>query len=152
MVHEKNTIVDIKLEKDLIFKCNLGFKKLQEIYIDETLEEKDDMWGPDAARLLGMALLGCLSASFIFCLTKRNLTLDDLEASAEISFKTIEKGYTRIKQIDVNLKPKTDDASTLKRINQCIREMKNGKMLFEENCIITASVREGITVNVEINV
>lgn len=152
MVHEKNTIVDLKLEKDLIFKCYLGFEKLQEIYIDETLEEKEDMWGPDAARLLGMALLGCLSASFIFCLKKRNLTPDDLEARAEISFKTIEKGYTRIKQVDISLKPKTDDAATLKRINQCIREMKNGKLLFEENCIITASVREGINVNVEMDI
>ena len=152
MVHENDTIVDIKLEKDLIFKCNLGFDKLQEIYIDETLEEKEGMWGPDAARLLGMALLGCLSASFIFCLKKRNLTPDDLEAHAEISFKTIEKGYTRIKQVNVILKPKTEDMATLKRINQCIREMKNGKMLFEENCIITASVREGINVNVEMDI
>ncbi len=152
MVHEKNTIVNMKLEKDLIFKCNLGFEKLQEIYIDETLEEKEDMWGPDAARLLGMALLGCLSASFIFCLKKRNLTPDDLEARAEISFKTIEKGYTRIKQVNIILKPKSDDAATMKRINQCIREMKNGKMLFEENCIITASVREGIDVNVEMDI
>ena len=152
MVEEKNTKVGIKLDHEMIFKCNLGFEKLQEIYIDETLEEKEDMWGPDAARLLGMALLGCLSASFIFCLKKRNLTPDDLEAHAEISFKTIEKGYTRIKQVDVNLKPKTNDEATLKRVKQCIREMKNGKMLFEENCIITASVREGIKVNVKMSI
>ena len=149
MVHENNTIVKMKLEKDLIFKSRLGFTKLQELYIDETLEEKQDMWGPNAARLLGMALLGCLSASFIFCLRKRNLNPDDLEGTAEISFKTIEKGYTRIKQVNVVLKPKSDDPDTLKRINQCIREMKSGKMLFEENCIITASVREGIDVNVK---
>lgn len=152
MIHEENTTVNLELEKDLIFKCSLGLEKLKEIYIDETLKKKENPWGPDAAKLLGMAILGCLSASFIFCLNKRNLTPDDLQAHAEISFKKIEKGYERIKKIDVKLMPKTDNPATLKRINQCIRELKSGKSLFEETCIITASIREGIKINVDVKV
>lgn len=152
LVHEENTIVNLNLEKDLIFKSYLGFEKLTELYIDESFRKKEQPWGPDAAKLLGMAVLGCLSASFIFCLNKRNLKPDDLQAHAEISFKKTEKGYIRIKQIDVKLIPKTDDPATLKRINQCVRESKSGKRLFEESCIITASVREGIKVNVDINI
>ncbi|MFX1394019.1 MAG: OsmC family protein [Promethearchaeota archaeon] len=152
MIHEENTIVDMKLEKDMIFKVNLGYDKLKEIFIDETMGKKSKMWGPDAAKLLAMALLGCLNASFLFCLNKRNLTVDDLEAHAEVSFKKIEKGYVRVDKINVKIIPKSNDPTTIKRINQCVRKMKNNKMFFEETCIITASVREGIDVDVNIEI
>jgi uncharacterized OsmC-like protein len=150
MVHEENTIVDLKLEKDMIFKINLGYEKIKELFIDETIDERSKVWGPDAAHLLAMAVLGCLNASFIFCLNKRNLTIDDLEAHAEVSFKKNDKGYIRVKKIDVNIIPKTNNPATLKRINQCIKKMKDDKMFFEESCIITASVREGIDVDVKV--
>ncbi len=152
MVREENEIVDMKLEKDMIFKVNLAYDKLKEIFIDESMGEKSQMWGPNAAQLLAMALLGCLNASFLFCLHKRNLTIDDLEAHAEVSFKKIEKGYIRVKKIDVKIVPKTNDPATIKRINQYIKKMKNDKMFFEETCIITASVREGIDVDVNIEI
>ena len=152
MVREENTIVDMKLEKDLIFKVNLGYDKIKELFIDETMDEKSKEWGPDAAQLLGMAILGCLNASFLFCLHKRNLTIDDLEAHAEVSFKKIEKGYVRVDKIDVKILPKSNDPATLKRINQCVKKMKDNRMFFEETCIITASVREGIDINVNIEI
>jgi len=152
MVHEENTIVDIKLEKELVFKCNLGLKNLKEIYIDETINPKGELVGPDAARLLGMAILGCLSASFIFCLQKRNLVVDDLDASAEISFGKTEKEHIRVKKINIKITPKTKDPATLKRIKQCISKMKTSEMLFEETCIITGSVREGIHIDVNVEI
>ncbi|MFO7797400.1 MAG: hypothetical protein ACQERB_11670 [Promethearchaeati archaeon] len=151
MVHEENTKVSIQLDKDLIFKSLFDFEKTREIFIDETLEETEQMIGPDAATLLGMTVISCLSASFIFCLNKRNLTIDDLEASADISFYKTEKGYQRIENIDVKMKPKTDDPDVLKRIKQCTREMRSGDMFFEETCIITPSVREGINIKVNVD-
>jgi len=151
MVHEENTKVSIKLDKDLIFKSLFDFEKTREIFIDETLEKTEKMVGPDAATLLGMAIISCLSASFIFCLNKRNLTIDDLEASAEISFYKTEKGYTRIENIDVKMNPKSNDPDVLKRIKQCTREMRSGDMFFEETCIITPSVREGINIKVNVD-
>ncbi|TFG15798.1 MAG: OsmC family peroxiredoxin [Promethearchaeota archaeon] len=152
MVHEENTIVNLTLEKDLIFKVNLGYEKLKELFIDETFDERSKVWGPDAAQLLAMAMLACLNASFLFCLHKRNLTVDDLDAQAEISFKKNEKGYIRVKKIDVRIIPKTSDPATLKRIEQCMKKIKDDKMFFEESCIITASVREGIEVAVNIEI
>jgi len=150
MIHEESTKIHLKLEKDMIFKSIFGYEKFKELLIDETLEEKKELVGPNAATLLGLAVMSCLSASFLFCLSKRNLTLDDLEAHAEVSFKKIEKGYTRIKKIDVKIIPKTQNPEVLKRINQCVRKFKNGKMFFEETCIITPSVEQGIEVNVNI--
>jgi uncharacterized OsmC-like protein len=152
MVHEENTQVSITLDKDFIFKSMESFTKTKDIYIDETLEKSGALIGPDAAALLGMAIISCLSASFLFCLQKRKLTLDDLKAYADISFYKNEKGYIRIKEVDVKIIPKSDDPEVLKRIKQCTREMRSGEMFFEETCIITPSVKEGITVNVDVDI
>ncbi|TFF98563.1 MAG: hypothetical protein EU547_01195 [Promethearchaeota archaeon] len=150
MVHEENTKVNIKLDKDLIFTSLLNTKKIPKIFIDESLEKSDPPIGPDAATLLGMGVTSCLCASFIFCLQKRNLTLDDLEANAEISFYTTKQGYMRVKQMDIKLIPKSEDSEVLKRIKQCTREMRDGDMMFEKTCIITPSVREGFDINVDV--
>ncbi|MHA1803627.1 MAG: OsmC family protein [Promethearchaeota archaeon] len=149
MVREENTIVKIKLKNGFIFSSELNHEQVKQLVIDETIEKEGRARGPDAAELLGLAILSCLSASFLFCLQKKNLTVDDLETTAEISFKKNEKGYVRVKAIDVKLIPKSTDPSVLRRIEQCKREVKSGHMFFEETCIITSSVREGIKVTVD---
>ena len=116
MVREENSVAEIRLEKGLIFKTNIGLGRFNDFFIDETLENTNDLRGPDAAQLLGMAVMSCLSASFIFCLNKRNLNPEDLEARAEIFFQKIEKGFTRVKEINIKITPKTNDEPTLKRI------------------------------------
>ncbi|TFG20975.1 MAG: hypothetical protein EU533_05725, partial [Promethearchaeota archaeon] len=117
----------------------------------ESLDPEEKKRGPDAAQLLGLAVLSCLSASFIYCLNKRELTIKDLDGKAEIFFKKNERGYIRIDKIDILIIPKTDDPEILKRINQCIKKLKSGKMFFEETCIITPSVEKGIKVNVKVD-
>lgn len=151
MVHEEDTKVKIKLEKNLIFKHPKDYQRIGNLLIDETLDrESNNLWGPDAASLLGLSILSCLSASFIFCLNKRNLNPDDLEGYAEVSFTKDEKNYEHVKQIKVKIKPKTNDPDTLKRMKQCVREMRDGEMYFEKTCIITPSVRNGIDIDVDI--
>ena len=150
MVHEENTKVSIKLKKEMVFELQNTYKNLNSLLIDETLDDEIEKVGPDAASLLGMAVISCLSASFIFCMNKRNLTLDDLEAKADISFKEPRPGYKRIDTIDVKIIPKTSDPGVLKRVKQCIKEIKGGHMFFEESCIITPSVREGINIQVKL--
>jgi organic hydroperoxide reductase OsmC/OhrA len=93
--------------------------------------------------MLGLALLGCLSASFIFCLKKRNLTLDDLKAEAELTIARNQRGFWRVKKIDVDINIKISDSDTRKRADQC-------RKMFEEYCVVTQAVREGI--DVEVNV
>ena len=81
MSDELKTKVRLSLEKEMIFKCDLGSMKVKDCYIDDTNKDEVDMLGPNPTRMLALALLGCLSASFIFCLKKKNLTLDDLKAA-----------------------------------------------------------------------
>ena len=117
------TKVGIKLdesESQMIFKCDLGNMKVKDCYIDEEHREEVDMLGPNPSRLLALGVLGCLSASFIFCLKKRNFKVDDFTAEAEVVITRNEKGFLRIKKIDVNIQPKITDPNTLKRAKQCL--------------------------------
>ena len=136
--------VGLSLEKEMIFSCDLGDMKVKDCYVDDTNKDEVDMLGPNPTRMLGLALLGCLSASFIFCLKKRNLTLDDLKAEAELTIARNEKGFWRVKKVDVDIDIKISDPETLKRADQC-------RKMFEQYCIVTQAVREGIDVEVNVN-
>ncbi len=143
MSEEVKTKIGIKLEKDMIFKCEMGQMAVKDCYIDETNQEEANMWGPNPSKLLGMALLGCLSASFIFCLKKRNFSIDDLKADAEVIIGRNDKGFLRVKKVNVEIVSKIDDPAVRKRADQC-------KKMFENYCTVTAAVREGIEVNVDL--
>jgi uncharacterized OsmC-like protein len=144
MSEDSKPKVGITLEKDMIFKCNLGEMKVKDCFIDDTHQEEADMLGPNPSRLLGLALLGCLSASFIFCLKKKELTVDDLKAEAEITIARNDKGFWRVKKVNVEIDIKIGDPDTRKRADQC-------KKMFEQYCIVTQAVREGIEVEVNLN-
>ena len=128
----------------MLFKCDLGDMKVKDCYIDEEHPEEVDMLGPNPSRMLGLAVTGCLSASFIFCLKKRKFNLDDLKAEAEITILRNQKGFWRVKKIDVTIKPTIDDPDTRKRADQC-------KKFFEDYCVVTQAVREGIKVEVNLD-
>lgn len=144
MLKDSKTKVKIKLERDMIFKYDLGNIKSINSYIDETNKKESDMLGPNAAYLLAMAVLGCLNASFIFCLKKRDFAIKDLEAEAVVSISRNDKGFLRVRKIDVNIKPKINTPDMRKRADQC-------KKMFEQYCTITASIREGIDVEVNLD-
>jgi len=139
---EMTTEVGLKLKKEMIFACALGEMKVEDCYIDETHKKEADMWGPNPSRMLGMAILGCLSASFIFCLNKRDFNIKDLDAKAKVIVGRNEKGFWRVQKIEVTIKPKIDTAEMRKRADQC-------QKFFEDYCVVTQAVREGI--NVELN-
>ena len=138
---EKSNNVGIKLEKEMIFKCGLGEMEVKDYYIDESHKNEKEMWGPNPSRMLGLATIGCLSASFIFCMKKKNLIIEELETKAEVIMTRNEKGFWRVKKIDVNIKPKLDSPDMKKRAEQC-------RQFFENYCIVTQAIREGIQVDV----
>jgi uncharacterized OsmC-like protein len=96
--------------------------------------------GPNPARLLAAAVGNCLAASLLFCLSKARVDVADLTVRVEGSFARNEKGRLRIEGLSVNLEPQLGTASA-DRIARCLD-------LFEDFCIVTESVREGIDIDV----
>ncbi|HIJ17924.1 MAG TPA: OsmC family protein [Thermoplasmata archaeon] len=97
---------------------------------------------PNASMMLSSAVGHCLSASLLFCLSKSRVEAEDIEADVETSLTRNDRGRWRIDGIKVIMKP-TVKESDREKLRRCLT-------MFEDFCIVTASVREGIKVDVEI--
>ena len=142
------TSIKVSMDKDnpgKIVIVDTGIKNIPKIYVDDENENPDEMLGPDPSRLLMSTIVGCLSASYIFCMQKKNLSFDDYSAEAEYIGHKNEQGLWRVKEINVKLKPRSNDEKVAKRIKQCSK-------IFERTCTVTESVRAGIKVNVDIDI
>ena len=143
MTSEARVKVGLKLQENMLFKCELGNVKMQDLYIDERNKKKNEKIGPSPIKLLALSVLGCLAASFEFCLQKKGFTLSDLDGRAEVTFIRKNKDFWRIKKIDIDLLPKIDNTEMRKSVAQC-------KNLFEQHCIISESLRKGMEINVNL--
>lgn len=122
-----------------------------EITIDELKGSKITMYepppvgtaaGPTAAMMLSSAIGHCLSSSLMFCLEKSRVKVEDISADVELSMERNVRGRWRVGEIKVIIKPKVSDIDR-EKLERC-------KGLFEDFCIVTASVREGVKIDVEV--
>ena len=98
--------------------------------------------GPNAARLLAGAVGNCLAASLLLCMEKARVTITDLRAIVEGTMERNEQGRFRIAGMKVTLTPTVEGEPT-NRYDRCLG-------IFEEFCIVTQSVRDGIDVDVRV--
>lgn len=98
--------------------------------------------GPNAAMVLAAAVGNCLAASLTLCLGKSHAQTTGVGADVVLSMARNEKGRFRIARIEVTLDPglAAEDAAKLDRC----------KGIFEDFCIVTQSVRQGIEVDVRV--
>jgi uncharacterized OsmC-like protein len=96
--------------------------------------------GPNATALLAAAVGNCLAASLAFCLRKSRAELNDLRAIVSARVVRNQAGRMRIAGIEVELTPSLGPGER-DRLERCSK-------LFEDFCVVTASVRQGIPVTV----
>ena len=98
--------------------------------------------GPNPSRMLGQAVGNCLSASLLFCMEKSKVPVIALNTEVKGYIERNEKGFLRIKKLEVHIK--VDFAKEKERqISRCLG-------IFEDYCVVTASVRKGIEVDVRV--
>jgi len=143
MSNELKTKVGLKFEEQMLYRCNLGQINMHNLYIDERNKRRAGKIGPSPIKLLALSVLGCLAASFEFCLERKDFTLSDLDGIAEVTFARNDNKFWRIKKIDIKILPKIDNPEMRKRVAQC-------KRLFEQYCIISESLRKGFEIKVNL--
>ena len=84
----------------------------------------------------------CLSASLLFCLRKSWADVSGLRTTVDVSLTRNERGRLRIGGIRVRLAPDLAPEQR-ERLGRCLE-------LFQDYCIVTESVRDGIDVDVEV--
>jgi uncharacterized OsmC-like protein len=98
--------------------------------------------GPNAAALLGAAAGNCLAASLLFCLQKSRAEVGGLQVEVAVDVTRNEEGRFRISGIDVKLLPEVSDQDAA-RMARC-------QELYEDFCMVTQSIRQGIPVTVTV--
>lgn len=131
----------LDLQHDYAFTAEFGLPGVPPLTLDEPppLGAGD---GPNAARLIAAAVGNCLAASLLFCLRKSRIQLKQLHAAVEGTLVRNERGRLRIGEIQVRLAPEVAPEDR-DRMGRCLE-------LFEDFCIVTESVRQGIPVTVEV--
>lgn len=95
--------------------------------------------GPNASRMLAAAVANCLSASLVFCLRKFKNEVENVRTSASGTLVRNEKGRLRIGSMTVEIRLDAD----YDHLDRCLQQ-------FEDFCVVTASVRQGIPVSVRV--
>jgi uncharacterized OsmC-like protein len=98
--------------------------------------------GPNPTRIVAVAVGTCLSASLLFCLAKARVHVGGFATVVEGTVARNDEGRLRISELRVTLSPDVPDADR-DRVQRCLA-------LFEDFCTVTASVRKGIPVHVEV--
>ena len=97
---------------------------------------------PNAARFLSAAIGNCLSASLLFCARKAKVQLGPIRTVVRTQILRDGRGRLRIGKIEVRIDPRIPDAEKRKAL-RCLD-------LFEDYCVVTQSVRQGIDVQVAV--
>lgn len=98
--------------------------------------------GPNATRVLGAAVAHCLSASLLFCLKKARVDVAGMQTRVTGSIVRNDEGRLRIGGLRVKLVLNVAPEGK-QRIDRCVE-------VFEDFCIVTQSLRQGVDVDVEV--
>jgi organic hydroperoxide reductase OsmC/OhrA len=133
--------VSLRLEEGFRFAVDFGDDAFPALMMDEP-EPLGEGTGPNAARVLAAAVGNCLSASLLFCLQRARVPVRGLRADVSGTMVRSEKGRLRITDVQVRLHPDVAEED-LPRMQRCLD-------VFEDFCVVTQSVREGLDVQVDV--
>ncbi len=97
---------------------------------------------PNASRLLASAIGNCISASLLHCLARENIPAGSMKTSVICELGRNENKRLRVRKIDVSIVV-NDQLENSPRLQQCLQN-------FEDFSVVTAAVREGTPVTVQI--
>lgn len=122
------------------FRVRFDREQFAELHLGEPPPLGRDT-APNAARILAAAIGNCLSASLVFCLTRAGHPLHGIHSDVRVQIVRNEDKRLRIGQVDVTLHPRI--AAESAALARCLGS-------FEDFCIVTQSVRQGIDVRVHV--
>ncbi|MBD3172878.1 OsmC family peroxiredoxin [Candidatus Bathyarchaeota archaeon] len=140
---EKTFEVSMKRENGFEFRVDFGDPGIENLIMDEP-EPVGENKGPNASKVLAAAMGNCLSASLLFCLQKARAEVGEVETRVEGKMRRNEDGRWRIKEVSVEISPEIDREEYESKFDRCMD-------LFEDFCVVSQSIEEGIPINVNVN-
>ena len=123
------------------FKLKFDWDNLPDLILDEP-PPLGGRAGPNPSRLLAAAAANCLSASLLFCVAKNEPPAGAMRTAVTCRMVRNDKQRLRVGGMDVRIEVDGPLAEAV-RFKRCLD-------LFEDFCVVTASIRDGIPVAVEV--
>ncbi|MFB3776727.1 MAG: OsmC family protein [Bryobacteraceae bacterium] len=126
---------------DYEFRVRFDKPELTDLVLDEPPPLGKDR-GPNPARLLAAAIANCLCASLLFCTRRSRVELGPIHAEVKMQIVRNENKRLRVGKVEVVIDPRLSEAEREKAA-RCLE-------IFEDFCIVTQSVRNGIDISVSV--
>ncbi len=142
MSEERSFRVEVDREEGFVFRADFGLDGVGPLVMDEP-EPLGAESGPNASKVLAVAVGNCLSASLLFCLQRSRVDVSGMRATVEGVMARNEGGRWRIRELNVVISPDVSEGDRGK-LERCVE-------LFEDFCIVSESVRQGIPITVDVS-
>lgn len=124
------------------FRTDWGTQGVEPLIVDEP-PPLGQGTGPNPARLLAAAVGDCLSASLLFCLGRSRVEVAGVETHVVGSYVRNERNRLRIGGLRVGIVLDAPGSGP-DALAKCLS-------MFEDFCVVTASVRQGVGVTVVVS-
>ncbi len=119
-------------------------RNFKEIHVDEPESFHGTNLGPSSVEYILIGIGGCLGSSFVYCLQKNNVEINNLSLIVEGIIKHQgPKMRLRLKEVDVEIHVEIKEIYS-QRLEHCLST-------FQEFCVVTNSLIGGIPINVKYN-
>ena len=123
------------------FTVKFDKKSLDDMLVAEP-PPQGGLAGPNPSRLLAVSAANCLSASLLYCINRGEVPPASVTTEATVTIVRNEKKRLRIGRIDVALQM-SEALSGAPKMKRCM-------YLFEDFCVVSDSIRNGIPIGVEV--
>ena len=141
MSEEKEFRVGVRRERDFVFEVDFGLDGVGPLVMDEP-EPLGGGVGPNASRVLAATVGNCLCASLLFCLRKSRVEVSGMEAVVRGVTARNAEGRWRIREMSLEIVPEVAEGDG-GRLERCVG-------LFEDFCVVSQSIEQGIPINVSV--
>lgn len=138
---EKTFAITIEQQQDYQFLVDFGLPGVAPLLVDEPSPLGEGA-GPGPSRLLAAALGNCLASSALFCFQRARVPVKGMSVKVHGTMARNEAGRLRIPRVEVHLEVRVAEED-IPRLQRCIE-------VFEDYCTVSASVRGGIDVAVQV--
>jgi organic hydroperoxide reductase OsmC/OhrA len=141
MSEEGRFTIHLQQQEGFLINVAFDWKRAPDVLMDEP-PPLGEQQGPNASRMLAAAAANCLSASLLYCVFKEEPPENCLRAEATCIMVRNERKRLRIGSMEIRLIV-SEAVTQSARFARC-------KELFEDFCVVSASIRQGIPMRVTV--